>query len=160
MPATESVPNTLTSLICDIRFAMLTTRSLDGTLSCRPMVTQDDDGDGFLWFFTGITTHKAADILANPDVNLSYSDPATQRYVSVSGRASMIVDRAQMITRWRPAYAAWIPLAIDDPDMALLQVVIGRVEYWRPPSVWTGQALACRPQTAMSRDHAEGRHTS
>lgn len=159
MSASESIPDTLTALIHDIRFAMLTTRSPDGSLSCRPMMTQDDDGDGFLWFFAGSTTHKASDILANPEVNLSYSDLGSQRYISVSGRATMIIDRAQMLTRWRPGYAAWIPLGIDDPDMALLKVVISHVEFWRPPSTWTGQALACGTHTA-TRDHAEGRHTS
>lgn len=156
MSATEPIPDSLISLIHDIRFAMLTTRGPDGTLSCRPMVTQDDDGDGFLWFFTGSTTHKAADIIDNPDVNVSYSDPASQRYISVSGRAAIVVDRALSQKRWRPAYAAWIPLGIDDPDMALLKIVVGRVEFWRPPSTWTGQALACGTRT----DHAEGRHTS
>lgn len=149
---------TLKSLITGIPFAMLTTRDHNGALHSRPMVTQEEDGED-LWFFTESETHKATDIAANPNINLSYSDPGSHRYISVSGWAEIIDDRAMMHKRWRPAYAEWIPLGLDSPKMTMLKVVVVRVDSWERSSIWRGHTLGGSAGESNS-EHYEGKHTS
>ncbi len=136
------IPKQLSMLIRDIKFAMLTTYSPDGSLRCRPMVTQVEEGDDYLWFYTGKLTHKAMDIEAHPLVNVSFSDAASQRYVSVSGSATLIDDEQAIKARWRPTLAAWIPKGRDHPDLALLRISIDHVEFWQPPTTWQSRTIA------------------
>ena len=81
----------LAELIKDIKFAMLTTVEADGSLHSRPMATQQTEFDGDLWFFTGVSSHKVHDIENNPQVNIASADPNDQSYISMSGRAHLVL---------------------------------------------------------------------
>ena len=124
----------LTELIEDIRIAMLTTAMPDGMLRSRPMATQQTESDGDLWFFTQASAAKAAEIRTNPHVNVSYASPRENRYVSVSGTATLVRDRKKMEELWDQLYKAWFPQGLEEPDLALLRVDIERAEYWDAPS--------------------------
>jgi general stress protein 26 len=124
----------LTELIEDIRIAMLTTAMPDGTLRSRPMATQQTESDGDLWFFTQASAAKAEEIRANPHVNVSYASPRENRYVSVSGTATLVRDRRKMEELWDQLYEAWLPHGLENPDLALLRVDVERAEYWDAPS--------------------------
>ncbi len=121
-------------LIKDIQFAMLTTRTADGTLHSRPMATQQKEFDGTLWFLTGERTHKTDEIAQSPEVNLAYANPEDQAYVSVSGRAVVLDDREKARELWNPFYRAWFPGGVDDPDLRVLRVDVTAAEYWDSPS--------------------------
>src|SRR3954470_2266389 len=84
----------IASLIKDIRFAMLTTVCPDGSLRSRPMATQRDEFDGVLWFFTSANEPKVREIQSDAHVNVSYADPDKNNYVSLSGRATLVRDKA------------------------------------------------------------------
>jgi general stress protein 26 len=117
-------------LIKDINVAMMTTEAEDGLLHSRPMATQKTEFDGTLWFFTGLSTGKVSEIDWNPEVNLSYAEPMDTRYVSVSGTAEIVDDRAKMAELWSDIYKAWFPQGIDDPDLCLMKVEVSFAEYW------------------------------
>lgn len=119
----------LGELIHDIKFAMLTSTHADGSLHSRPMATQQMEFDGNLWFFTGLNSEKVRELESNPEVNLSYSAPDDQRYVSVSGRADVSRDREKMKELWNPLLKAWFPGGLDDPDICLLHVDVTHAEY-------------------------------
>lgn len=119
----------LGELIKEIKTAMMT--SIDhGILRSRPMATQDTEFDGDLWFFTGLNNRKTHEIEDDNRVNLSYSDPGSTTYVSVSGRASIVRDRARIDAYWNPIYKAWFPEGKDDPNLVLLKVEVEQAEYW------------------------------
>ena len=63
-------------------------------------------------------------------VNLAYSDAASQRYVSVTGNCELVRDRVKAKELWNPAYKAWFPKGIEDPNLILLRVLILEAEYW------------------------------
>lgn len=136
MAATSPNPSVkkLASLIKDIRFAMLTTVCPDGTLRSRPMATQREKFDGVLWFFTDAESAKVHEIEDDRHVNVSYADPDKNNYVSVSGRASLVRDRATMKRLWNPFYKAWFPKGLDDPRVALLRVTVEQAEFWDSPN--------------------------
>jgi general stress protein 26 len=114
----------------DIKFGMLTTAEADGTLRSRPMATQQSPFDGDRWFFTYGRAPKVQEIEEDHHVNISYADPDDNRYVSVSGTARLVRDRAKMEELWNPIYKAWFPDGLDTPDIALLQVTVTQAEYW------------------------------
>ena len=121
-------------LIKDIRFAMLTTIDADGSLRSRPMGTQEAEFDGDLWFFTGASSPKVDEVERDERVNLSYAAPDDNRYVSISGTARLVRDRAKAKELWNPVLKAWFPDGLDDPDLALLRVRVEKAEYWDAPS--------------------------
>lgn len=120
----------LGELIKEIEFAMLTTVEEDGSLRSRPMATQQVEFDGDLWFFTRADAPKVEEIEREHQVNASYSRPDAQRYVSLSGTARLVRDRAKIEELWNPAYKAWFPEGLDDPQLALLKVTVEKGEYW------------------------------
>ncbi len=124
--------NKLWSLIKDIRFAMFTTRSADGELHSRPMTTQNRqvDEDDRLWFFMSRRGHPVENLVEAAGVNVSYSDPDSDRYVSVSGIARVVDERSKKEAFWSALVEAWFPGGIDDPDLALVEVKITQAEFW------------------------------
>ncbi len=132
----------MSEMIKDIRFAMLTTCNEAGDLHSRPMTTQQEEHDGILWFIIGRSAQSAVDILTHPHVNLSYSDPTTHRYVSVSGRATLVEDHSRIVKFWQSDYSVWFPKGVDDPELVLLKVSVESAEIWQSPSTWMGRTLA------------------
>jgi general stress protein 26 len=120
----------LRELIKDIDIAMLTTVDEDGTLRSRPMGTQKTEFDGDLWFLTLLDTGKVNEIKRESQVNVSYARPKDQSYVSVSGRATLINDRAKIKDMWDPIYKTYFPNGPEDPNLRLLKVHVDKAEYW------------------------------
>ncbi len=125
---------TLQEKIKDIRFAMLTTVDERGELRSRPFTTLQTEDEGILWFFMTDETATAEEMHDEPQVNLSYADPDKSTYVSVSGTAALVKDRAKMKEIWNPALKAWFPDGLEDPDITLLRVRVTKAEYWDSPS--------------------------
>jgi len=132
MPTTEQEVNMrkLATMIRGIKVAMLTTVGPDGRLKSRPMATQEVEYDGTLWFFTKAGSDKTGEILQSPQVNASYVSLEDHRYVSLSGRATVIRDAEKSRQLWTPAHRTWFPLGLEDPELALLRVDVERAEYW------------------------------
>ena len=105
-----------------LRPTMMTTVDEDGSLRSRPMRTLGDTFDGSLWFFTADDAPKADELARNPQIGLSYAAPDKDLYVSVSGRAELVHDRARVEELWNVFAEAWFPDGVDDPHLALLKV--------------------------------------
>uniref|UniRef100_UPI0037DA4679 pyridoxamine 5'-phosphate oxidase family protein n=1 Tax=Tardiphaga sp. TaxID=1926292 RepID=UPI0037DA4679 len=81
-------------LMKKIGFAMLVTQ--DGSkLRARPMSAYVDREADAVYFLSDARQHKDDEIRQNPNVNLSFADAGDQKYVSVSGTASVSNDRAK-----------------------------------------------------------------
>ncbi|WP_165250884.1 pyridoxamine 5'-phosphate oxidase family protein [Paludisphaera soli] len=117
-------------MIRGIKVAMLATASPDGGLHSRPMATQEAEFDGTLWFFTRTSSAKVDEILGDAEVNVSYASPEDHRYVSLSGRASIVREPEKLRELWSPANRIWFARGLDDPDLALLRVDVRIAQYW------------------------------
>jgi general stress protein 26 len=122
----------LNDLIKGIEMAMFTTIGTDGTLASRPMANQDVEFDGDIWFFTLVNTHKVDDLKSNPNVNVSYSN--SKNFVSVTGRAELVLARSKIDEYWTDALKVWFPDGKDDPNLALIKIEAKRAEYWTSPN--------------------------
>ncbi len=120
----------IAELIKDTQIAMLTTITPEGWMRSRPMGTQRKSFDGNLWFFTHASEGKVREIEHEPRVNVSFSNPDDNQYVSLAGRASLVNDRAKMEELWQKPLETWFPKGLDDPDLALLKVEVEHAEYW------------------------------
>jgi general stress protein 26 len=98
------------------------------------MWTHDRDFDGELWFFTKEHSAKVDEVAHDQHVSLAYSDPAKDRYVSVSGRCRLVLDKEKARELWNPTLKAWFPDGLDDPELALLCVRVEKAEYWDTPN--------------------------
>ena len=127
------------ALIKSAKFAMLVTDD-DGHLRGRPMSASQESFDGTLWFFTRASSHKVSEVAADSRVCVTYAETSSQDYVSLSGRAQLVRDRAEIDERWSPMLKAWFPDGKDDPEVALLRITVEQAEYWDAPNSKVVQA--------------------
>lgn len=113
-----------------IRFGMLTSLGDEGDLYSRPMTQQELDDQGSLWFFTSDDQLLVHQLSVNPQANITFSEPARELYISLSGEASLLKDRARAQQLWNPAVAAWYPQGVDDPHLTLIRFDISLAETW------------------------------
>ena len=132
-PASAEQIKKIWGMINDIKFAMLTSED-GGHLRSRPMAVSQKDFNGELWFFTRASSHKVTEVQHDEQVNVSYSDPDSQNYVSLSGAATLVRDSAAIRAHWAEAMRTWFPKGVEDPDVALLKVDVQIAEYWDAPS--------------------------
>lgn len=144
--------------IKDVRVAMLTTAEPDGSLRSRPMYTQQVEFSGDLWFFTADDSGKVAEIQKDRDVNLAYAEPKSSRYVSVSGKAELVHDRAKIDELWSPALKAWFNGGKDDPHLALLRIGVSGAEYWDDNHSKMGQLLGMAKAAVTDETYTGSEH--
>ncbi|NVM77760.1 general stress protein 26 [Duganella sp. SG902] len=122
--------NTIAAKIKDVRFGMFTTVDNDNMLSSRPLTAQQIDNEGNMWFFTSDEAAFTRDLEDNPEVNVSFSNPDQHMYLSVTGQAYLVKDRAKARELWNPLMRTWFPGGLDDPHLAMIRVRIQTAEYW------------------------------
>ena len=121
----------VTELIKGNNIVMLTTVDADGTLMSRPMALQDVEFDGDVWFFVERSSRIAAQVTANPKVNVAVGSASS--WVSLSGTASIVDDVAKKHELWDATVSAWFPQGPDSPDISLVHVAGESAEYWNTP---------------------------
>jgi general stress protein 26 len=120
----------LRKLIKNSRIAMFTTVASDGRLRSRPMANLKGGFDGDLWFVTRSNAPKTEEIRDNQHVNVAYVDADDERFVSISGLASLVREPAKIQELWSRRLRAWFPGGKKDPELALIRVRIDRAEVW------------------------------
>jgi general stress protein 26 len=128
--ATEESPSVIWPKIERAHIGMFTTQDEHGHLISHPMTNQQIDEEGVLWFFASDRSHIAHNISLNPEVNVSFVRPEESLYVSVSGNAEGIKDRAMIRKMWSPELIPWFPQGEDDPHLSLIKVTVHAAEYW------------------------------
>jgi general stress protein 26 len=121
------------SLIKSAKFAMLVTDD-NGQLRGRPMAASQQEFDGTLWFFTRASSHKVTEVQDDNRVCVTYAEPSHSDYVSLSGKAALVRDRAEIEKRWSSILKAWFPDGRDDPEVSLLKITVEQAEYWDTPN--------------------------
>ena len=118
-------------MVQGIRIAMMTTIDEQGNLVSRPMAALQFDEEGNVWFFTNRSSPKVDQIEhVEQRVNVSFVSVSDADYVSISGTATEVEDRAKIDELWNPQAKAWFPKGKDDPDLTLLKVHTQMAEYW------------------------------
>lgn len=121
-------------LVQGIRFAMFTTRNLDGGLSSRPLTVQEMTAQGDLYFLISDTSPLAEEVRAHERVNATLTKPESSIYVSLVGTAELLHDPQRIDELWGLGAQAFFPRGPRDPDVAVLHMRIETAELWDSPS--------------------------
>lgn len=118
----------LRELLEEFDVAMLATRTGAGQLRARPMALAEVEPDGTLWFLTDRHSAKVDEI--ERDVQVLVTMQSKAKFISLSGTASPVEDRARVARLWKLEWQAWFPGGKDDPNLVLLRVAGDAGEYW------------------------------
>ncbi|MGA1836028.1 pyridoxamine 5'-phosphate oxidase family protein [Herbiconiux sp. 11R-BC] len=151
---------TIAKLISAAKVALVTSQTASGELHSRPLAVQEKEFDGVLWFFTPDPSEKTAEIAAHPKVNAAFE--SGKGYLSISGTASVVHDRATIDELWSAGVEAWFPEGKDDPSVALLRVDAESAEFWSTgqPRLVTALKIAAAAATGHQPDVGENRTTA
>lgn len=114
----------------EVRICIFTTISPDDEFASRPMATAKVEDDGSIWFFTNEYSPKSAQISKDDNVALGYSNPSSNTYITVNGKAELVDDKTRKEAYFSPPVKAWFPDGVDDPKLILIKVTPESAEYW------------------------------
>jgi general stress protein 26 len=97
--------------------------------SVCPMTLVQMDEHGLLWFFSKKDSDHFRDIEKDSRVQLIYADVPYQKYISIYGNATHIVDVQKINELWSDNLNDWFD-GIKDPNLALLKVSMYQAYYW------------------------------
>lgn len=115
-------------LLQEFGVAMLVTRTPGGELRGRPMALAEIQPDNSLWFATDKHSAKVDELAADSHVVVTMQSKTT--FVSLSGRAKPVEDRATAARLWKAEWKVWFPGGKDDPNLLLLRIDGDAGEYW------------------------------
>jgi len=118
-------------LIKSTRLAMLTSIDPEGRLVSKPMATQDVEFEGEVWFIAERDSHKARNIMGNPQVNVSYA--SHDSWVSLAGTAEVVDDQTKLSELWNTFTGAWLEGGPENSNNILIKVTGDVAEYWDTP---------------------------
>lgn len=108
---------------------MLATRvTSDGTLRGRPMGVAEVTDAAQMYFSANITSPKVAEIAADARVAVLFQGKT--QWISVTGIATVVRDRALIDRLWRDSWKLWFPEGKNDPNLCLIRVDSTEAEYW------------------------------
>jgi general stress protein 26 len=98
----------------------------------RPLVATVEKQSNAIWFLSDAESHKDEQAERFPIVTLAFADNSGNKYVSITGKAEVLDDRALVRKLWSPYAKAWWKDA-DDPDIRVIKVTPQDAELWDSP---------------------------
>jgi general stress protein 26 len=118
------------SKLRSLGIVQLTTGDGRGQLHSCPLVIQLTDFNGVLWFFVARSSDVASNVERDPRVSVCCMDISDGFYLSASGTARLVQDKAIARELWSFMSKAWFPGGVDDPELVLLKVSVDHAEVW------------------------------
>ncbi len=118
----------LIDLMGDFDTAMLVTRSDDGSLDSRPMAIAQVEVDGRMWFVTDRSSGKIANLMLDAEVAVAMQ--SSNKFLSISGTAHAVDDRAKLNELWNEAWKVWFPDGKASQSIVLLRIDPTHGQYW------------------------------
>ena len=129
MPATGELRQHLHDLLSQFSTTILVTHEPDGGLRGSPMGIARLEDDCRIWFFTMADTNKTREISQDNRV-LIVCQNEQSAYLSLSGQAELVIDRAKIAELWQESFKVWFPEGKDDPNIELIHVHPLHGEFW------------------------------
>ena len=114
--------------IAEIKTAMMVMNTGHGMKAC-PMQIVQDSFDEKIWFFTHYDSEKSKIISQSHEVCLTF-EKNSGFYISLSGQARVIQDKALIQELWSPTVETWFPKGQSSNDVALIEIDKISGEYW------------------------------
>lgn len=146
----------LREMLRGFRTVMLVTESLGGELRSRPLQIAEVRDDLTLVFPTSADSGKVDELSSRPRVHVAAQ--SDDRWVSLSGVATVVRDRAEITRLYEEHWKVWFPEGPDDPDLVLLVVKPSSAEYWDQAGAKGLRYLAEAAKAYVSGDTPETDH--
>lgn len=157
-PRNTATVQRVRKLLKGMTVGMFTTAGGSGSTETRPMLVQEVDDRGWVWFLTDRHSRKACALSRSPYAAVSFQSSRGDRYVSVHGTAVVVQDRLKVKRLWNPTYRAWFPRGSRDPEIALIALRIARVDYWLVPRSRLSRVAGAAKAVLTGTRYEAGKH--
>jgi general stress protein 26 len=97
-------------------------------MDARPLHVSSLEEDGDLWFVVPLDSAVANHVKATPRASVTGHEG--KKWIYLTGRASVVLDRAKLRSLWTTAHDATFPFGVEDPNVALVHFQPEHAEYW------------------------------
>jgi len=109
---------------------MMTTQSINGDLTSRPMSNNGDvEYDGNSYFFSLEESDVVKELKENNTVNLSFQG-RHYVYISISGKAKLVKDKAALEEHWLDELEKWFEDGVNTPGIIMIHVKAESIKFW------------------------------
>ena len=133
-------------IIATARYCALITVDSKGRIHARTMDPFPPDENLVIWFGTNPKSRKVAEIRRHSRVTLYYFDRESPAYVTISGIARLVNNRAEKARRWKDEWKAFYPdrkkgyllIAVTPKELEIVNEkkgLVGDALLWTPPTV-------------------------
>jgi general stress protein 26 len=130
VPAKEGIEK-LKTMATEINGCLFFTNiKVDDNTMCRYMGLEEVDENGNLWFLSDSNSTINNDIARDKNVQLFFTDPDRDRYLTVNGEATIITCPSQTPKLSSPFLKAWRKKEIEDPKISIISVNTKSAYYW------------------------------
>lgn len=126
----------LSKKMAKMDFAMMATRSADGTLTARLMSNNGDvEYDGDSYFFADGNSRKIADLRSDRHVTLNYTGAVgmlggSPTFIAIEGSSDLIQNKAAFAEHWTKDLDRYFPDGIETPGLVMIRVTAETIRYW------------------------------
>ena len=132
----------LRKLLAEFPIALMVTVS-NGEVTARPIgIVGDEEFDGSLWFITDKRSRKVAAIESGATTTLLFQNDKNGDYLQLTGRASVVDDRATLERLYTTLQRTWFPKGLDDPNITLVRFDADGGNYWDSHDSYVRLAVA------------------
>lgn len=111
---------------------MITTVDHNGGLASRPMIVQELDEEGNLWFFAQSNSNLMNEIRRIPVVNITFT-AGKEKFISALAIGYEAFDKKKMQELWDPSQKKLFHQAPAQEELTFLKLDLQEVEYWGAP---------------------------
>lgn len=113
----------------------LITEAAEGGTHARivvPIPGAAGDGDWVIWMLISKRSRKAREIMLNNRVTIGAYEPSDGSYLTLTGNAALIDERAALRERWRDEWTVQLPGGAEDSNAAFVRVDVDGIELCAP----------------------------
>jgi len=154
-------------VIGNAKTGMLTTRSQDGQLHARamtPATPSSGENSLHLVFIGNNASEKFNEIEHDAHVNVSFYDPSSTNWASVSGLARISQDKLLIKKYWSATIAAYFGNLGDgvhkgdesDPRVSIIEVIPDDIRYWMASKGKIGRTIDVATGAVTGKAKAPG----
>ena len=120
---------TIAETIEEAGVCMITTVDHSGGLASRPMIVQELDAEGNLWFFILSNSNLMNEIRRIPVVNITFTC-GKEKFLSALAIGYEAFDDKKMHELWQPSMQKWFHEDWDGINLTFLKLDLQQIEYW------------------------------
>src|SRR5438552_2151451 len=133
-------------IIATARYCALITVDSKGGVHARTMDPFAPDENLVIWLGTNPKSRKVTEIRRHSRVTLYYFDRESPAYVTITGFARLVNNRAEKAKRWKDEWKAFYPdrergyllIAVTPRELEIVNEkkgIVGDADLWTPPAV-------------------------